>query len=367
MTSHPVAVMPAPASHGSTAAAIDASQAAFAPAASLADAEDFTRRLAHGHYENFSVISLLLPKRLRQDFCNLYAFCRIADDLGDELGDAGQALRLLDRFRDDLHRCYAAGPATAVYVALANTIQKHAIPIQPFLDLIDAFQQDQRITRYQTFDDVVDYCRRSANPVGRLVLFVCGYRDETRQRLSDDTCTALQLANFWQDVRRDLLDLDRIYLPADSMARFGVSESQLRAQRVDDNYRNLIRFEVDRAEALFARGAALLPTLHPSVRPHISLFGRGGRAILQAIRNQRYDTLTSRPRLSALQKGRLMLPALAAHLAGCLRPAAQLPPAQLPPAQLPPAQLPAAQLPAAHLIAADGTPRSSAPTTGTDA
>jgi squalene synthase HpnC len=313
--------MPAPASHGLTAAAIDPSQAAFAPAASLAEAEEFTRRLAHGHYENFSVISLLLPKRLRQDFCNLYAFCRIADDLGDELGDTDQSLRLLDRFRDDLHRCYAAKPSTAVFVALAHTTQKHSIPIQPFLDLIDAFQQDQRISRYRTFEDVADYCRRSANPVGRLVLYVCGYGDEARQRLSDYTCTALQLANFWQEVRRDFLDLDRIYLPADSMDRFGVSESQLRAQRVDDNYRNLIRFEVDRAEGLFSLGAALLPTLDRSVRPHVSLFGRGGRAILQAIRHQRYDTLSSRPRLSALQKGRLMLPALAAHLAASFRPA----------------------------------------------
>ncbi|HWE03488.1 MAG TPA: squalene synthase HpnC [Tepidisphaeraceae bacterium] len=290
--------------------------AAFAPVATLADAEAYTRRLAHTHYENFSVVSVLLPKRLRQDFCNVYAFCRIADDLGDEVGDRQKALEYLADFKSQTRDCYKGESATAVFVALKGTIDRHDIPIDPFLDLIDAFEQDQRVDRYETFEQVVDYCRRSANPVGRLVLYMSGYRDAQRQRLSDATCTALQLANFWQDVRRDLLERDRIYLPADSLKRFHVSETQLREGRCDDDYRDLIRFEVDRAEALFAEGEKLLPTLDRSVRGQIALFGKGGRAVLDAIRRQDYDTLTRRPSLSKLQKGRLVMSAMAGYLAG---------------------------------------------------
>jgi squalene synthase HpnC len=294
-------------------AAPRAVRAAFAPARSLADAEAFTRQLAHSHYENFTVVSLLLPKSLRQDFCNIYAFCRLADDLGDDMPDHDSALGALDRFRDATRACYAGEASTAVFIALSDTIRKHDIPIEPFLDLIDAFEQDQHMARYDTFEQLLDYCRRSANPVGRLVLYVCGYRDEQRQRLSDLTCTALQLANFWQDVRRDLLELDRIYLPRDDMARFNVAESELRALRCDDNYRALIEFEVDRTEAMFDDGAHLLDMLDESVRHHIALFSHGGYAVLGAIRNQNYDTVTARPALSAWQKGRLVSKAIAAR------------------------------------------------------
>jgi squalene synthase HpnC len=280
--------------------------AAFSPAPNPEQAEHFTRILAESHYENFSVVSRLLPRALRRDFCNVYAFCRIADDLGDEVGDRQTALDYLARFRQATIDCYAGKPASAVFVALQGTIRRHDIPIEPFLDLIDAFEQDQRISRYQTFEQVQDYCRRSANPVGRLVLYLCGYRDEQRQRLSDCTCTALQLANFWQDVRRDLLDLDRIYLPKESMDRFGVNEAQLRTLVADQRVRQLIRWEVDRAEELFQEGQRLLPLLDPAVRSQIALFGQGGRAILQAIRRQDYDTLSRRPTLSKWQKGKLV-------------------------------------------------------------
>src|SRR5436305_1750216 len=200
-------------------------------------AEAYTRRLAHSHYENFSVVSFLLPKHLRQDFCNVYAFCRIADDLGDEVGDRAQAAQYLARFREQLHACYEGKADTAVFVALRGTITRHDIPIKPFLDLIDAFEQDQRVDRYDTFEQLRDYCRRSADPVGRLVLYLCGYRDDQRQRLSDKTCTALQLANFWQDVRRDIDERDRIYLPRESMNQFGVTEQQIKAKHCDENYR----------------------------------------------------------------------------------------------------------------------------------
>ena len=289
-------------------------RAAFAPVDDLAAAEAYTRELAHSHYENFSVISILLPRRLRQDFCNVYAFCRVADDLSDEVGDRQKSAELLAAFKEQTRACYAGNSTTAVFVALKGTIDRHTIPIQPFLDLVDAFEQDQRVDRYQTFEQVIDYCRRSADPVGRIVLYMCGHRDEQRQRLSDATCTALQLANFWQDVRRDIVERDRIYIPADSLARFGVTEPQIRQGLCDDNYRKLIRFEVDRTQALFDQGKALLPLLDRSIRQQIALFGDGGQAILAAIRRQDYDTLSSRPKLSKSQKGRLILAALGRYL-----------------------------------------------------
>ena len=290
--------------------------AAFAPPGALADAERYTRDLALGHYENFSVISLLLPRRLKQDFSNVYAFCRTADDLGDEVPDRPLALSYLQRLREDTEACHAGEARSPLFVALARTIRKHDLPIQPFLDLIDAFEQDQRINRYENFEQVVDYCRRSADPVGRLVLYMCGYRDTQRQHLSDRICTALQLANFWQDVRRDMLDRDRIYLPQDSMREFGVTEDQIRSGRCDDRYRQLLRFEVDRTEKLFDEGEPLLDLLDGRIRQQVGLFSKGGRAVLDAIRRQNYDTLSRRPSLSKWQKGKLIARAMLAMMAG---------------------------------------------------
>ena len=297
---------------------------AFAPvaddAAGIALALAYTRQLTGSHYENFSVVSRLLPRALRQDFCNVYAFCRVADDLGDEAGDRAKALELLAGFKEQTQALYRGQVQTAVFVALRETIRRHDIPAQPFLDLIDAFEQDQRVTRYQTFAQVVDYCRRSADPVGRLVLYMCGYRDAQRQQLSDRTCTALQLTNFWQDVRRDILERDRIYLPQESMQRFGVTEDQLRQGHCDENYRRLVAFEVARTAELFDEGAKLLPLLDRRYRGQIALFGQGGRAILEAIRRQRFDTLTRRPRLGKLQKLRLMLGVVLGQLGGGRQP-----------------------------------------------
>lgn len=293
-------------------------RAAFAPACPLETAERYTRQLALGHYENFSVVSVLLPRHLRQDFANIYAFCRTADDLGDEVPDRDLSLDYLRRFRDYTHACHEGRPMSLLFVALAGTIRRHDLPIQPFLDLIDAFEQDQRVDRYSSFEQLVDYCRRSANPVGRLVLYLCGYRDPERQRFSDQTCTALQLANFWQDVRRDILDRNRIYIPADSMRQFGVTEEQIRQGRCDDNYRRMMRFEVDRTEELFNEGDALLPMLDPAVRRHVTLFAKGGRAVLHAIRRQNYDTLSRRPAISGWQKGKLVARAMGAAIAGKL-------------------------------------------------
>jgi squalene synthase HpnC len=289
---------------------------ALAPAMDLASAQAFTRNLAHTHYENFSVVTVLVPKELRQDFCNIYAFCRIADDLGDELRDRQLSSEWLGRLADQTRAAYAGDAWNNLFLALSDTIRRYDIPIHPFLDLIDAFEQDQRIHRYDTFEQVVDYCRRSADPVGRLVLYLCGYRDAERQGLSDKICTALQLANFWQDVRRDVEDRDRIYLPRESMARFNVTEEQILEKRCDENYRNLIRFEVDRTEALFNEGDALLPMLRPAVRGQISLFSKGGRAVLEAIRRQNYDPLTHRPSISKWQKGRLLFGAMLGKFLG---------------------------------------------------
>src|SRR6476660_1659569 len=195
-------------------------RAAFAPPCSLSVARRYTRQLALGHYENFSVISFLLPRHLRQDFANVYAFCRTADDLGDEVPDKNLAAEYLERFKDLTRSCYEGKALSPLFVALSETIERFDIPIESFLDLIDAFEQDQRVNRYETFEQLVDYCRRSADPVGRLVLYMCGYRDAERQQLSDRTCTALQLANFWQDVARDLAERNRIYIPRESMASF---------------------------------------------------------------------------------------------------------------------------------------------------
>jgi squalene synthase HpnC len=287
-------------------------------AVEVEEAQEYTRRLAHSHYENFSVVSLLLPRELRQDFCNVYAFCRVADDMADELGDALRATELLRSLRHQTEECFRGRISTRLFAALSKTTERYDIPIDPFLALIDAFEQDQRVDRYQTFEELVDYCRRSADPVGRLVLYMCGYRDPERQRLSDLTCTALQLTNFWQDVRRDMLDRNRIYIPRESMERFGVSEDQIREGRFDDHFEQLMRAEVDRTQDLFDDGQQLLPMLHWQVRKHVALFGKGGEAILAAIRRNQYDTLTKRPALSRWQKTKLMVNALSAGLAGTL-------------------------------------------------
>jgi squalene synthase HpnC len=287
-------------------------------AAEVEAAQGYTRQLAHSHYENFSVVSHLLPRQLRQDFCNVYAFCRIADDMADELGDAARAAALLRSLHHQTEECFRGRISTRLFAALSVTIERYQIPINPFLDLIDAFQQDQRVDRYQTFEELVDYCRRSADPVGRLVLYMCGYADPQRQRLSDQTCTALQLTNFWQDVRRDISERNRIYIPRESMDRFGVTEDQIRAGTFDERFEQLMRAEVDRTQHMFDVGRQLLPLLNSRVRKHVALFGKGGEAILAAIRRQNYDTLSSRPALSRWQKTKLMVTALGAGLAGSL-------------------------------------------------
>src|ERR1041384_4562096 len=201
----------------------------------LPQAEKYTRWLARHHYENFSIATWLLPKHLRQHFYNIYAYCRWADDLGDEISDPALALELLNGWDEALRDCYAGKASHAVFIALRNTIDTFSIPITPFSDLLIAFRQDQTVHRYPTWDSVMGYCRYSANPVGRLVLYLCGYDDNERQTLSDFTCTALQLANFWQDVARDL-EKDRIYIPLHSLHAHGLTEADIFGHVFDHRY-----------------------------------------------------------------------------------------------------------------------------------
>ncbi len=274
----------------------------------------FTRRLALSHYENFTVVSLSLPRKLRQDFFNVYAFCRHADDLADETGDRDKSLSLLDLLRREVQATYAGRPTHPILVALADTIERFSIPPDPFLKLIDAFEQDQRVGRYETFGEVVHYCTRSADPVGHLVLYLGGYGDARRQKLADFTCTALQLTNFWQDVAPDLAERDRIYIPQEDLRRFGVTEADLRAGRFTPAFAELMRFEVDRAEDLFRRGVALLPLVDQRLRTDIALYGAGGRAILDRIRAIGYNVLARRPTLGKFAKlallSKMLLPRL---------------------------------------------------------
>jgi squalene synthase HpnC len=280
-----------------------------------AEALRYVRYLTRNHYENFSVVSWLLPRHLRADFAAIYAFCRTADDLGDEVPDRTLATDLLAHFQAQTEDLFRGRANTAVFRALLPTVARHNLPPEPFLDLISAFQQDQTVTRYDTFAQVVDYCRRSANPVGRLVLMMTGYRDDARFALSDCTCTALQLANFWQDVRRDVVQRQRIYLPRETMATYGVTEAQIASGESSPGYIAAIQSEVRRTWDLFHQGDALLPMLDTRVRYHIGLFSAGGKATLRAIERQGYDTLTQRPYLRRWDKLKLMTLAIPAAFA----------------------------------------------------
>jgi len=287
------------------------------PGCATSDAQRYTRRLATHHYENFTVVSWLLPRRLHHHFYNIYAYCRWADDLGDEVASAARALELLDWWEDELRRCYAGLPSHPVFIALAPTVREFSIPIEPFLDLLTAFRQDQTVHRYPTWQDVLGYCRYSANPVGHLVLYLCGYRDAGRQRLADFTCTALQLANFWQDVARDL-DKDRIYIPLDALAAHGLDSTDIVERRFDSRYVALMRDLLARTRELFAAGMPLERLVAPELRTDVELFSRGGLTVLDAIESIGYNTLQHRPALSRARKMQLLGRALGSRLLGAV-------------------------------------------------
>jgi squalene synthase HpnC len=287
------------------------------PGCSPAAAQQFTRWLATHHYENFNVVSWLLPKELHQHFYNVYAYCRWADDLGDEIPDPNRALELLDWWERELDACYEGHPSHAIFVALRETTVAKDIPKQPFADLLKAFRQDQTVKRYPNWDAVLDYCVYSANPVGHLVLYLCGYRDPERQQLSDATCTALQLANFWQDVSRDL-EKGRIYIPLDIAASHEVSEADIVARRFSDNYVALMKELVARTRHLFGEGLPLVKMVDTRLSVDLEMFGRGGIAVLDAIKSCGYNTLQHRPSISKSKQARLLGRSLAVHLAAKL-------------------------------------------------
>jgi squalene synthase HpnC len=279
---------------------------------SVPEARKYTHWLATHHYENFNVVSWLLPRDLHQDFYNLYAYCRWADDLGDEIPSKERALELLDWWESELDACYQNRASHPVFVALRATIVAKDIPKKPFADLLKAFRQDQVVKRYDTWAGVLDYCVYSANPVGRLVLYLCGYRDEERQRLSDATCTALQLANFWQDVSRDL-KIGRIYIPLDRAAAHGLGAQDIVAKKFDERYVALMKELIEYTRRLFAKGLPLSKMVTGKLSIDLEMFSRGGLAVLDAIEGIGYDTLNRRPEVSKGKQVRLLGRAVLTH------------------------------------------------------
>lgn len=269
------------------------------PPTSIAEAFAYCRRLALRHRENFTVASWLIPRSLRPHMYAVYAYCRTVDDIGDEA--YGDRVAQLDAWETELRRCYDGSASEPVFVALQASIRQFDIPIEPFLRLIEANRRDQRTHRYETFDELLDYCSHSANPVGHLVLYLLGHRDARRQSLADSTCTALQLANIWQDVSVDL-GKGRIYIPREDIVRFGYSEEQLLSGAYNEPFRHLMAFEVTRTRALFAHGLDLIPLVSGRLRFELRLFTLGGLAVLRAVERANYDVLTKRAQVSGRQK-----------------------------------------------------------------
>ncbi len=255
--------------------------------------------LARSHYENFSVVSRLMPRDMLPHVAAVYAYCRGVDDLGDEA--EGDRLALLDDWAAQLEQCYSGAPAEPQFQALQHTIAAFDIERQPFLDLIEANRMDQVNTRYETYNDLLNYCRHSANPVGRLYLTLIGKDDPERRALSDATCTALQLANFWQDVRRDY-EKGRIYIPQEDMRRFEYTEEELARGESSLAFRELILFQVERTRLLFHEGLPLVDTLDGAYKLHVKLFTLGGLRVLDAIERQYYDVLSRRPTVTKRRK-----------------------------------------------------------------
>jgi squalene synthase HpnC len=278
----------------------------------LDEAKDYCARLAASHYENFSVVTWLTPKELRPAFAAVYAFCRWSDDLGDEVGDTARATELLDWWRGELRAMYEGEARHPVFLALREVVREYGIPIAPFEALISAFRQDQVVTDYATYAQLLDYCTRSADPVGHLVLYLAREYDEENARLSDCTCTGLQLANFWQDVARDL-DIPRVYLPREDRERFGYTDADLQARRFTPAFRELLAYEVGRARAMLLEGRELVPRMPRKIAVDIDLFSRGGLAILDRIEGQGFDVWSSRPEVSKLSKVGLLLRAFLAR------------------------------------------------------
>jgi squalene synthase HpnC len=289
---------------------VEAAEQAEPAPLKLLDAERYCRGLATSHYENFSLFGFLLPRALRQPFFNVYAYCRWSDDLGDELGDRELSIRLLGWWRGELARCWAGDEMRhPVFVALQRTAREFALSREPFDNLLSAFEQDQRITEYRTFDELLDYCRNSANPVGRIVLRLCRCDDERSVELSDAVCTGLQLANFWQDVARDA-DIGRTYLPREDCERFGYSRQDLAGRVTNEVFVNLLRFEVDRARERLLAVRELAPRLRGRLQVAIELFGEGGLKTCDRIESLGFRVWERRPVVTRWDAASLLLKCL---------------------------------------------------------
>ncbi len=299
-------------------AALPASYRIPTVAPTLEEARAWCKHLAESHYENFHVATWFLPKALRPHFHAIYAYCRVSDDLGDEVGSTDQALALLDLWGGELDACYEGRARHPVFVALSETIRQCSIPKEPFADLLTAFRQDQVVTRYASMSDVLSYCHYSANPVGRLVLYACGEASEEKFVLSDATCSALQLANFWQDVREDYAR-GRVYLPQDDMKQFGASDATIATSVATPEFRALLRHEVDYARSLFFQGLPLIGMVNRDLALDLDLFSRGGLEILRVIEHRDFDVLSARPSISKGTKLSLALRALSGKALPFLR------------------------------------------------
>ena len=270
--------------------------------------------IAKGHYENFPVASLLLPKDKRKYVYAIYAFARAADDFADEEGIEGGApkrVALLDEWNQKLKDCYNGKAYDPIFIALGKTVQDCRIPIKPQEDLLSAFKQDVVKSRYNTFDEVLDYCTRSANPVGRLVLMIFGCHDDEFFKYSDKICTALQLTNFWQDVEVDLRK-DRIYLPEEDIKQFGYSYRQLEMKQDNENFRVLMKYEAERTQAIFDEGKKLIEMTAGNadtkkLSKELKLTWLGGTTILAKIKEIDYNVLNQRPTISGFDKLRIFL------------------------------------------------------------
>lgn len=290
---------------------------------SLVGSLDYCRRLSRSHYENFVVVGVFTPPHLRTAFEAVYGFCRWADDLGDETGSPEKSVELLAWWKQQLEELYtpdAPEPRHPVYVALKPVVKQFHLPIKPFSDLISAFEQDQWKTRFANRLELADYCTRSANPVGELVLRLFGEASEENLAMSNGICTGLQLANFWQDVARDLVK-GRVYLPRESMEKYGVSEGDLARVPASDAFRRMLAEEVAVTRTLFDSGRALTEKLGGRVGLALRLFHAGGVATLDAIENCGFDVLTRRPRVGKMTQAGLM----ARILAGSLLPRSKKP------------------------------------------
>ncbi len=273
----------------------------------------YCEQLARGHYENFPVGSFLVPSNRRKHVYSIYAFARTADDFADEGYEADISVETrmarLDEWQKKLQDSYRGVADDPIFIALSETIRELRLPVVMFEDLLSAFKQDVTKTRYRDFDEVLDYCSRSANPVGRLILLLFDYRDEKLHRMSDDVCTGLQLANFWQDVSIDIRK-DRIYLPADEMAHYGVTEDDLRSGRFTERYASLMKYQVARTHEIFNRGRMLPKLVSGRLAIELRLTWLGGMRILERIEEQGFDTLRSKPMITSLDKIRLIVQSL---------------------------------------------------------